>query len=39
MNDFYLWDGLHHCTARGCCCGLPVNIRIVNGRPTPIHIR
>lgn len=27
------------CTAKGCCCGRPVEFRTIDGRRTPIHQR
>ncbi|MEM1180369.1 MAG: hypothetical protein AAGM22_18645 [Acidobacteriota bacterium] len=26
------------CTAKGCACGKPIVIRMINGKRTPIHI-
>jgi len=26
------------CTAKGCCCGQPIVIRMISGRRTPIHV-
>lgn len=39
FQDTWPWDGSHWCTSRSCGCGKPVNLRKMNGRTTPIHVR
>ena len=35
----HTWDGEHFCHDPNCGCGKPVNLRWLNGRVVPIHIR